>query len=168
MHRISEKKGEKATETIADLLLDLDIIEKRNEQTTCFTKTGPSHGHGNFSIGLRKTVGKYIRQRTTKLTIRLVRPARNQNSLCIRVVWSKSSLIACSFYSLQLSKEGWTGPFAILGGYMCRLIWVFVGLIVGFVVCWLNYMIKRLWYDIFHIIPHINPCLISHHENMPI
>ena len=40
-------------------------------------------------------------QRTTKSTIRLVRPAKTQISLRIRTVWSESSPIACAFYSFR-------------------------------------------------------------------
>ena len=47
-------------------------------------------------------------QRTTKLTVRLVRPAKTQISLRIHTVWSESSLIACAFNSLQIiQRDKW-------------------------------------------------------------
>ena len=45
-------------------------------------------------------------QRTTKPTIRLVRPAKTQISLRIRAVWSESSPIACAFYNLRAIQKG--------------------------------------------------------------
>ena len=47
-----------------------------------------------------------LNQRTTKLTIRLVRPAKTQISLRIRAVWSESLLSTCVFYSLRAIKRG--------------------------------------------------------------
>ena len=43
-----------------------------------------------------------LSQRTTKPTIRLVRPAKTQINLRIRAVWSESTLIVCAFYSLRV------------------------------------------------------------------
>ena len=75
----------------------------------------------------------YLSQRTTKPTIRLVRPAKI--SLRIRAVWSESSLITCAFYSFQALWR-WINENSCHTGWMYRLIWVFAGhtgLIVGFV-----------------------------------
>ena len=58
----------------------------------------------------------YMSQRTTKPTLRLVRPAKTQISLRIRTVWSESSLIACAFYSPQVIKK-WTRALALLGRF---------------------------------------------------
>ena len=73
---------------------------------------------------------------TTKLSIRLVRPAKIQISLRFRAVWSESSLIACSFYSLRAIQRG-INENPCHTGWKYRLIWVFAGhtdLIVGFAV----------------------------------
>ena len=48
----------------------------------------------------------YMSQRMTKPTIRLVRPAKTQISLRIRVVWSESLLSACAYFSFRF-----LGPF---------------------------------------------------------
>ena len=76
-------------------------------------------------------------QRTTKPTIRLVRPANTQ----IRAVWSESSLIGmCLLQPPNYTKERWKKKCHT--GWMYRLICVFAGhtgLIVGFIVRWLNY-----------------------------
>ena len=45
-------------------------------------------------------------QHTTKPTIRLVRPAKTQISVCICTVWSESLQSACAFYSRQAIKRG--------------------------------------------------------------
>ena len=79
-------------------------------------------------------------------TIRLVRPAKTQISLRMRAVWSDSSLIACVYYSLRLSKEGQTS--SCHTGWMYRLIWAFAGhtgFIVGFVMRWLNDTVDSLY-----------------------
>ena len=76
---------------------------------------------------------------STKLTIRLVRPAKTQISLRIRAVWSESSLIACAFYSLR-AIQGEINENPCDTWWDFRLIWVFVvhtGVFVGFVMRWL-------------------------------
>ena len=89
-----------------------------------------------------------VSRRTIKSTIRLVRPAKTQIRLRIRAVWSESSMIASLLQPLgnptrdkrELCHTRW----------MYRLIWVFVGhtgLIVGFVVRWLNYC-NQAWFDL--------------------
>ena len=65
-------------------------------------------------------------QRTTKPTIRLVRPAKTQISLRIRAVWSESSLIACAFFRLQAIQRGINENHCHTG-WIYRLIWVFAG-----------------------------------------
>ena len=82
---------------------------------------------------------RHMSQRTTKPTIRLVRPAKIQISLLIRAVWSESSLIACVVYSLRAIWRG-INEKPCHTEWMYRLIWVcagHTGLIVGFCVRWL-------------------------------
>ena len=81
-------------------------------------------------------------QRTTKPTIRLMRPAKTQISLCIRAVWSESSLISCASLSLRAIERG-INEKPRHTGWMYRLIWVFIGhtdLIIGFVMRSLIYL----------------------------
>ena len=78
----------------------------------------------------------WISQRTTKPTIRLVRPAKTQISLRIRAVWSESSLIARAFYSRRAYSKG-INENPCDTEWIYRLIWVFAGhtgLTVGVVV----------------------------------
>ena len=87
--------------------------------------------------------GELISQCMTKLTMRLVQPAKTQISLPICTVWSESLLISCAFYSLPAIHRGMNKNLCHTG-WMNRLIWVFAGhtgLIVGFVVCWLKSII---------------------------
>ena len=86
-----------------------------------------------------------MRERTTKPTIRLVRPAKAQISLRIRAFWSL--LIACTFYSLQAIQRGINDNPCYIG-WIYRLTWVFashLGLIVGFVMRWLRKWRLRKW-----------------------
>ena len=81
---------------------------------------------------------KDLSQRITKLTIRLVRPGKNQISLGICPVWSK----ACCALNAWLRTQALFMRTALTGqtGQMLRLIWVFAGCtchFVGFVMCWL-------------------------------
>ena len=87
----------------------------------------------------------YMTWRTTKPTIRLVRPAKTQISLRIRAVWSESSLIACAFNSLQAIQRAIREllPYWV----NVQLIRVFAdhtGLTLGFVVCWLIFVMSFL------------------------
>ena len=64
-----------------------------------------------------------------------------QISLHICAVWLESSLIACAFYSLRAIQRG-INKISCHTGWVYRLICVFIGhigLIVGFIVCWLKY-----------------------------
>ena len=83
----------------------------------------------------------YLSQPTTKSTIRLVRPAKTQISLRIRVGWSESSLFAYVFYSLQVIKRG-INESSCNTGWIYRLIWVFASYtcLINFVLRWLNYV----------------------------
>ena len=78
-------------------------------------------------------------KRTQNLLYDFVRPAKTQISLRIRAVWSESSLIARTYYSLEAIQRG-INENPCHTGWMYMLIWVFAGytgLIVGFIVCWL-------------------------------
>ena len=58
-------------------------------------------------------------------------------TLLICSVWSESLLIACAFYSLWAIQTGKVETFSLIG-MVYRLIFAgHIGLIVGFVVCWL-------------------------------
>ena len=75
-----------------------------------------------------------VSQRTTKPTMRHVRPAKPQIRLRFRAVWSEFLLIACAFYSPPANQRGVNeNPWHT--GWMYRLTWVFAdrkSLIVGF------------------------------------
>ena len=57
----------------------------------------------SVSLSFLNWIKTEMSQRTTKPTIRLMRPAKSQINLRICAVWSESSLIVhvCVFYSLQ-------------------------------------------------------------------
>ena len=77
-------------------------------------------------------------QRTTKPTIRLMRPAKTQISLSISTVWSVFPDGMCLLRPLSYPTRHKRDP--CHAGLMYRLIWVIAdhtGLIVGFVVRWL-------------------------------
>ena len=70
-----------------------------------------------------------------------VQPAKTQISLRICAVWSDSSLIARTFYSLRAIQRG-INKNPCHSGWVYRLIWDFTGhtdLIVGFVVRWFSF-----------------------------
>ena len=83
---------------------------------------------------------------TTIPTIRLVRPAKTQISLCIHALLSEYLLIACAFYSLQaIQSRMKKNPCHT--GWLYSLIWVFAGhtgLIVGFVLRGLKYNMQNI------------------------
>ena len=78
---------------------------------------------------------EYMSQRATKPTISLVQPAETQISLRISAILSESSLIACTFDSLQAIQLGSNANHCHTG-LIYRMIWVIAsctGLIVVFV-----------------------------------
>ena len=82
-----------------------------------------------------------LSQRMTKLTIRLVRPAKTQISLRIRAAWSECTDRMCLLQPQGYPKRDKREPLPYW--VMYRLIWVFdghTGLIVGFVLRWLIYL----------------------------
>ena len=83
-------------------------------------------------------------QRTTKPTLRLVRPDSDQSAHPCDS--DQSLLIACAFYSIWAIQRG-IKENPCHTWWMHKLIWVFAGhtgLIVGFVVRWLKYCFLNL------------------------
>ena len=85
---------------------------------------------------------KILIRRMEKPTLRLVLPTKTKISLRFPAAWSDSSLTACAFDSLQtIKREIHVNKCSCHTRWMYRLIWVIAGhtgLIVGFVVRWLN------------------------------
>ena len=89
----------------------------------------------NF-VALYMRTSREMSKRTTKPTIRLVRPAKTQISSHIRAVWSETRmrLLQPQNYLKKINEN------SCQTGWIYRLIYVFAtctGLIVGFVLCWL-------------------------------
>ena len=111
---------------------------------------------------------KYLSQRTTKPTIRLVQPPKTQISLHIGAVWSEYSLITFAFFSL------WTIQRRINGnlwqtGWMYRLICIFTGLLVDFVMRFSIIMFKTwTWFGIHHYTKEIlyDCCILKCDSNL--
>ena len=96
-----------------------------SEESSVFCMVYGINSHaGNFcasaNLANSKRFGKrhqnYLSHRTTKSTIRLVRPAMTQLSLRIRAVWSEPLQIAHAFYRLQTIQRGINDSLALLGG----------------------------------------------------
>ena len=82
-----------------------------------------------------KDYPQQMSQCMTKPSIRPVRTAKTQISLCICAIWSESLLIACAFCSLWAIQWGINKNHCPIG-WVYRLTWVFAGhtgLIEGFV-----------------------------------
>ena len=82
-----------------------------------------------------------------------MRPARIQISLHIRTVWPESSLIAWAFCSLHAMWRG-INKNPCYTGWMYRLARIFTGhtgLMVRFVVGWLNWLVSFVFYLLRHL-----------------